>query len=126
MSLNLKGTIMKKICLIGMCLLLSISVFARPKAHVSKPHHGPYKPHIHHGHHHHHYHHASSFLIGTAVGGLVSSVLTPAPIVTPATVVTTVPVVQQTRVWVPGYWTISYDNLGRKIKVWVPGYWTVK
>ena len=116
----IKGIIMKKICLFSICLLLSISVFAKPKMHISRHQCGPYKPAIHHGHHHHHNHFASSFLIGAAVGGIVSSILTPAP------VVTTIPVVQQTQVWVPGYWSISYDNLGHKVKVWIPGYWMVK
>jgi hypothetical protein len=30
------------------------------------------------------------------------------------------------RVWVPGYWDVSYDRCGDRIRIWIPGGWEIR
>lgn len=108
--------IMKKIYSISIvCLLMSMSIFAGPRPSMHVHHrHGPYRHHSHHSHRA-----ATGFLIGAAVGSIVSTALSPTPIVQ------TVPVVQPTRVWVPGYW-MPIQTPNGVINNWVPGHWVVQ
>ena len=112
---------MKKTFLI-ICCLLCLITYSKPKHHAhmhsSKPvihhRHGPYRHHSHHSHRA-----ATGFLIGAAVGSIVSTALSLTPIVQ------TVPVVQPTRVWVPGYW-MPIQTPNGIINNWVPGHWVVQ
>lgn len=121
---------MKKITIITLFILSSVSLLAKPvrhKAPVRHHRHGPV--HVHHRNpprYHHYKHRHSTFwpgFVGGIVGGIVTDAIVSRPVVTTTPIVAITPVVTTRQVWVDGHYTNKVMPNGTVVRVWQPGYY---